>query len=106
MKFIVFFVGGEPTKEEKDEHMLEWKKWIESLGNTSVEYNNGYPYGQKAVIVSSKGTNTYKPSGNDGSGYMLIRAESIDDAAEVMGSAPSIVNGGKIILRELMDKKM
>lgn len=100
--YMVIFVGGEPKEEEREEHMAEWGKWIEELSKRGV-YEGGYPYGEEAMHIKGGNANSYKASGNDGAGYMLLKVGSMDEAVKIAKDAPHMSKGGSVVIRSTTD---
>lgn len=83
-KFVFIYVGfDEPTPE-----MMEaWGKWFESFGDNMVD--SGNPFGPGREI--SQGETKELPLGSDSiSGYTIINAENMDEAAKIAQGCPTI----------------
>ena len=105
MKYILFFMGGNPKAEEKEMKMKEWGDWIMDLKKKGV-FESGFPLESGGKMVSMDGvTDTMKGDGSI-EGYIVIEAESEAEAVEIAKMAPHMVDSGKTVVRGIMDMKM
>ena len=101
-KYLITYSGGSQpdgmTDEQKAEVMQAWMAWYNALGDAVTDFGN--PTGASKVIV---------PGGviSDGApgitGYSLISADSLDDAAEACRQHPHLDGGGTITIHETFD---
>ncbi len=82
-KFLILHYGFEkPTPED----MGKWNQWFESIADRQVEKGH-LPGGRE---FSQAGTKDL-PFGRDSiTGYTMIQAESLDDAAKIAGECPFV----------------
>jgi len=101
-KFVLVFNGGAPAESEMEEHKKEWGAWIQGLGD---KYDSGLPFGDDKKSVKGPDGSVSDYSG-DSSGYMVIDADSIDDAVDTAKDAPHQKNGGSTDVFSTVDMKM
>ena len=102
-KFVLAYSGGEggmpETEEEMAEVMAAWGAWFEGLGASVID--GGNPFGA-AKTVSPDGVIS------DGgavalTGYSVIDAADIDDAATKAQGCPVLGGGGSVTVCEAID---
>src|SRR4029079_15080800 len=76
--FLLTFHGGSmpETKEEQDQVMTAWTKWLGALGDKLVDRGN--PISNVKTIAP--GGSVSDGASNPPSGYTIIKADSLDDA--------------------------
>ena len=104
-KFILFFRGGRPSPEKRDENMKEWNAWMANLFKAGV-VDSGLPLTDEAVSVSEAGARKFHEGSHDVSGYLIINVSSAEEAVEIAKSAPHIAFGGSTEVREAMPMSM
>lgn len=84
-KFLILHYGFErPTPEE----MGEWNNWFESIADRQIERGH-FPGGREFTNDGS----TDLPFGKDSiTGYTMIQAESLDEAAEIAQKCPIVAS--------------
>jgi hypothetical protein len=102
-KYVYFYVGGgmPETEEESAKVMKAWEDWYKDLGSALVD--GGYPFGPMAKSVASDGTVSDGPAGTMSSGYTIVEAASLDDAAEMAKGCPNLLSGGQVSVFETFD---
>jgi hypothetical protein len=99
--------GGKPiaskTDEENAAEMLAWGEYMGKL-NESGNLAGGLPLRPEGSVVSSTGI-AAEPvtSSSEGvvGGYLLLNAESLEHACELVKNCPHVVNEGNIEVREV-----
>lgn len=114
-KFIFFFRGGEHhaynANESKEgmEHMQEWMNWMGGLQQKGVlvAADPLLPTG-KQVIGSGKKVSEgpYKQSEELVGGYLIVNANSIDEAVEISKGCPIFLENGKVEVRPIQKIEM
>lgn len=85
-KFVILCVGYEtPTKEIMD----AWMKWFRSIKDHLVD--SGNPFGPGREITKT-GTEQLPHNKSAVTGYLIINAESMDEAEKIAKSAPIITS--------------
>ena len=107
--FMLIFVAGEGSAnfspEEMQHHMGQWFNWINGLKAKGL-YVSGealLPVGKTIKGVDAVVTDgPFAESKEVVGGYFIIKAESLDDAAEMGKASPDLPYGGSVEVRELM----
>jgi hypothetical protein len=104
--FVLLFNGGgmPETEAEQGAVLQAWGVWYESLGAAVVD--GGKPFTPVAKHISSDGALHDGPAGTLASGYTIIKADSLDAAAELGKSCPILAAGGQITVYEGIDMAM
>lgn len=95
--FVLIYNGGSGvgmSEEEQQAIMAEWGAWYGELGDAIVD--GGNPFGSSKNVGAtgvSDGTGT-------ATGYTVISADSLDDAAEKVKNHPHIKHGGEVSVYE------
>lgn len=98
---LVYHGGGIPeTEAAQAETMAAWGAWFGQLGNSVVD--GGNPTGP-SVTVNSDGTVATGGGANPASGYSIIEAASIEEAAEKAKGCPILTVGGSVEIGEAID---
>ena len=93
-KFVFLTYGFEPPTPEI---MADWGKWFESIKDNIIEQGH-FPHGRE---ISKAGTKEL-PLGPDSiTGFMIVSADSLDDAEKMAQSNPYI---SSIRLYEVMSQ--
>ena len=102
-KFLLLYIGGgmPETEEESAKVMKAWEAWYNELGSAVVD--PGYPFQPKAKSVSSNGIVSEGPAGTMASGYTILQAESLDEAAKLAQSCPVLKGGADISIFEAFE---
>jgi hypothetical protein len=100
-KYVLVYYGGKAGDNEKEraEQMQQWGAWFGKLGKNVAD--QGAPFSGKVKTVSSnggakEGAHTQPPV----SGYSIIEASSINEAAEHAKANPLLKTGGTISVYE------
>jgi hypothetical protein len=98
-KFLYLYTGGEmaETPEAQEASMQEWTNWFGTLGDSVVDIGN--PFGAGTTVSNGS-------AGNGGvsklSGYSIINAESLADAADKANKCPVLQSGGTVEVYEAL----
>jgi hypothetical protein len=96
-KFLYLYSGGQiaETREAQEESMQLWTSWFGSLGDSVVDIGN--PFGASSTVAaggaSDGGTSKL-------SGYSIVNAESLTEAADKARGCPVLQSGGSIEVYE------
>jgi len=98
-KYVFAYLGGSmgETPEEQEASMNAWMAWFGSLGAAVKDVGNPF-------VAST----TLAPGGTRGStsagltGYSIVEADSIDEAATFASSCPLLSSGGTLEIYEAM----
>jgi hypothetical protein len=106
-EYLLLLRGGKPMSAKSDtENKAEAKAWGAYMGKLSEknQFAGGLPLVAGGMVVSAYGTlseplNSVK-EGIVG-GYLIIKADSLQKAAELAKDCPHIGNEGNIEIREI-----
>ena len=79
--------------------MAAWGGWFGSLGDAIVDAGN--PFGASTSVAPAAGQTAAASSGL--SGYSVLRADSLDAAAELAKGCPVLANGGSVDVYETIE---
>ncbi len=91
------------TEAENKAEMQAWGKYMGVLGEKG-QLVGGLPLVSGGVVVSANGTTTEPvKSATEGivGGYLIVKADSPEQAAEIAKACPHIANEGNIEVREI-----
>ena len=91
--YVLLYGGGSmpETKEEQDAVMAAWNAWFGELGDSLKD--GGNPFTPAAKSIAPDGSVSDGSGGGTASGYSIIKADSLDVAAEKAKGCP-VLNGG------------
>lgn len=98
--FALIYSGGSmaQTPAEQQASMQAWTEWFGTLGDAVVQVGN--PFG---ASVSVSGNGVSRPGSLGASGYSVVRAESLDEAAGFAKGCPIIADGGGVDVYEAIE---
>ena len=98
--FLLLYSGGSAgtTPAERDKVMQAWGGWFGKLGDRVVDPGN--PFANHAKNVSN-GTVHDGALGTPVTGYSILKADSLNAAAELARGCPVLDSGGKISVYEI-----
>lgn len=113
-KYMLTFFGGnmalrydnldKTEKMAREKHMAAWGAWMAKLVRTN-NLEVGYPLESGGKRIDSDGTEDHHFPDTTEGGFIIIRAESLDEAAEVAQESPIIENGGYVLVRPCGEMK-
>jgi hypothetical protein len=113
-KYLLAFFGGNRAlryenlqhaeKEALEKHRAAWSGWMTELMKAD-HLEVGYPLESEGKMIDSDGTQDYHFPDTTEGGFIIIKAESLDQAAELAKSSPIIKNGGYILTRPCGEMK-
>ncbi len=101
--FVLLYTGGGGMAESEAEQaavMDAWGVWMGGLGSALVD--GGAPFTPTAKNVTSNGKVSDGPVGTLATGYSIIKADSLSDAAEKTKGCPVLSSGGQISIYEII----
>ena len=108
-KFMLLFVGFELQSDDgsrlTQDYMKKWGEWIAGLARKGV-VESGSPFEWRGKVVKKELATDLHLQQEDIGGYMLINAESLDEAVEIAKQAPHMALGGTTIVRPCMEVNM
>src|SRR5262245_40578098 len=107
--FLFVYRGGDDryatmTPEEMQQNMQKWGNWIREALQKGWMVDPGDALGQEGRVVNTKKVVTDGPfmeSKECVGGYSIVKADSIDAAAELAKGCPGLLTGGKVEVRPL-----
>ncbi|MDB5120777.1 MAG: hypothetical protein JWN56_1995 [Sphingobacteriales bacterium] len=106
-EYLLLLRGGKPaaskTEEENKAEMQDWGIYMGNLAKNG-QLAGGLPLVSVGAVVSSAGTtNEAVTSATEGivGGYLIIKADSFEQAIEAARACPHIANEGNIEVREI-----
>jgi hypothetical protein len=113
-KYMITFFGGnmalrydhldKAEKEAREKHMAAWGAWMGELVKAG-HLETGYPLTSDGKKIDSDGTRDYHFPDTTEGGFIILKAESLDQAAEIVRQAPILKNGGTILVRPCGEMK-
>ena len=107
-KFLFVYRGaGEHvarmTPEEMQQHLGRWEKWISEGMASGWMLDPGDGLTNEGRVVSAKVVTDgpFVESKEVVGGFSIVKAESIDAAAELAKGCPALITGGKVEVRPL-----
>jgi hypothetical protein len=107
-KYMLAFFGGNMAlrydnlgmaeKEAQKKHRAAWGEWMSELMKAG-RLETGYPLESNGKRIDAEGPHDYHFPDTTEGGFIIIKAESLDQAAEIAGSSPIIKNGGYVLAR-------
>ena len=99
-KFLYAYKGGgmAATEEEQAKVMQAWQAWLGELGAAIVD--GGSPFGGSTEVTSG-GSNGAAASHL--TGYSVVSASSLDDAAAKARGCPIFASGGTVEVYEALE---
>lgn len=106
-EYLMLLRGGKPMSEKTEaEGKAEMQAWGVYMGGLAEkgQLTAGLPLQAAGVVVSAKGRTAEpvksNPEGIVG-GYLIIKADSLQQAAEIASTCPHIASEGNIEVREM-----
>jgi hypothetical protein len=103
-KYVLSYTGGSmaETEAEQQQVMAAWGAWFGQLGAAVVD--PGTPFARSTAIAAD-GSVT-EPGAAGLTGYSIISADSLEQAAGLAKSCPVLATGGAIDVYETVDIPM
>jgi hypothetical protein len=100
--YLLLYTGGSEPKNEAEGQtvMNAWTSWFNSLGAAVVD--GGNPLGGKAKHVKTNGEVKDGAVGTAATGYSIVKADTLDAAAEIAQGCPHLQAGGQISIYEIV----
>lgn len=98
-RYILVYTGGsEPGSEEEYAAVMDaWNKWYGALGEAVDDGGNPFGPGKR---ISSDGGMSDVPQGSEGTGFTVLKAESLDAAVELAKGCPILDGNGTVTVYE------
>jgi hypothetical protein len=97
-KYLLLYGGGSmpETEAEQAQVMKAWESWFTELGAAVVDPGN--PFNEDSKTISSGPTVTDAKA--TASGYSVIEADSLDQAAKLAENCPVLLGGAQVMVFE------
>jgi hypothetical protein len=84
---------AQPTKEQMQQYMIQWKQWIDSIAAINQLTEGGNHLSPSGKVVKKNGINDGIIIENKVSvaGYILVKANNLKEAAELAKSCPILL---------------
>ena len=104
--FVLLYSGGSmPQTEAEQAAVLQaWGVWYGQLGAAVVD--GGNPFTPMAKNIAGDGVVSDGPVGVLATGYTIVKADLLDEAAGMAKSCPVLQGGGQITVYEAIDMAM
>ena len=101
--FVLLYNGGSfpESQEAQAKFMQAWETWFGHLGSAVVD--RGHPFSRVAKSIASDGTVSDGPAATIASGYSIIKAASLEEAAAEAKNCPVLQNGAQISVYESLE---
>ncbi len=101
--FVLLYNGGSfpESREAQTKFMQAWDAWYGHLGSAVVD--RGHPFSHVAKSIAGDGTVSDGPAATIASGYSIIKANSLNEAAEEARNCPVLQNGAQISVYEALE---
>lgn len=96
----------EPTPEQMQEELKAWEKWMGEIGAKGALKNPGEALGFDGKTLHADGTVTdgpYAELKEIVGGFIIVTANSADEAIQLGKGCPALIQGGKVEVRDIMD---
>ena len=92
-KFVYVYSGGggADTPETQQESMRVWQAWFDTFGDGLVDL--GHPFGASSTVTSG---GTGDGGTSNLSGYSVVAAASLSEAADKAAGCPILKEGGTV----------
>jgi hypothetical protein len=100
--YLLLFVGLGATPDATDDQTAAYnRKWVDYMAGLGQagKLRSGAPLEGGGKTVRRDGASDFAPEAVDIGGFLVIDAESVDEAAEIASGAPHIALGGTTIVR-------
>ena len=100
---------NQPSPEHLQGMMKHWQDWMGSLGAQNKLANSGNRLASEGRVVKSNKVVTngpYVEIKEAIGGYIIVKAQSVDEAAELAKGCPILSIDGNVEVRELINPNM
>jgi hypothetical protein len=96
---------SQPSPDEMQASMKQWQDWLGGIAAQNKLANQGSPLTSAGKVVKANNVITDGPYTEIKEligGYSIIKAESIEEAAELVHGCPELLEGGNVEVREII----
>lgn len=101
--------GLQPSPEQLQKMMKEWQNWMGSIAAQNKLVSSGNRLADEGKVVSPGAVVTngpYVEIKEAIGGYIMIRAESLEEAAEISKTCPILIVGGSVEVRATINMEI
>jgi hypothetical protein len=101
--------GTQPSPEQLQIMMKEWQNWMGNIAAQNKLVNSGNRLSDEGKVVKPGSLVTdgpYVEIKEAIGGYIIIRAESLEEAAEISSGCPILRVGGNVEIRTIIPMEM
>ena len=101
--------GTPPSPEQSQNIMKEWQNWMGSIAARNILVNPGNRLADEGKVVNPGNIVTngpYVEIKEAIGGYIIVRAESLEEAAEISKGCPILLIGGTVEVRGFIPMNM
>jgi len=94
-----------PTPEQIQAEVKAWQEWMGVIGAKGKLKNPGEALGFEGKTMHADGTITdgpYAELKEIVGGYIIVSAESSEEAVQLANGCPALASGGKVEVRDIM----
>lgn len=94
-----------PTPDQIQEEVKAWQDWMEGIGAQGKLKNPGEALGFEGKTMHANGSITDGPYAEIKEivgGFIIVSADSIEEAIQLGKGCPALANGGKVEVRDIM----
>lgn len=112
--FLYLFRGGveargKSSPEAMQEHMMKWKVWMDKLA-AQGKLLGGLPLHDEGKVVSGGAKQLLDGPYMEGKemvgGYLIVKADTLEEAAEMSKDCPIFEHDGSVEVRQLASMEM
>ncbi len=95
-----------PTPEQIQAEVKAWQDWMGGIGAQGKLKNPGEALGFEGKTMHADGSVTdgpYAELKEIVGGFVIVSAESIEEAIKLGANCPALSNGGKVEVRDIMN---
>jgi hypothetical protein len=98
--------GPQPSADQLNEMMRQWKTWMEGIASKNQLVSPGNRLGVEGKIVQPNKLiidGPFTESKEIVGGFIIVRANSAQDAADIATGCPILKIGGTVEVRNIID---
>jgi hypothetical protein len=102
-KYLLLYTGGAgmmETEEARNAELARWGEWYGKLGPAVVDGGNPFAPAAKRLTADGRVTDG---AGEMATGYTIISADSLNQAAQMAQGCPVLHSGGTVTVYETID---
>lgn len=99
--YLLLYTGGSAgtTPADREKVMQAWGGWFGKLGDSIVDAGN--PFATQTKNIANGAVHEGSVSNPPATGYSILKADSLNAAADLAKGCPVLQSGGKITVYEI-----